>query len=101
MGSRKLPRIVLGARTMSEHVYKFGSPELADLHARAWIDGQQIRTLAGWNITGNRMDARYVYSRERVIRREFDGYQYVVDHGSFRTLNTMRAGQHAIAMEDV
>lgn len=83
------------------HVYRFGSPELDALHEMAWEDGGTIRTLTGWRSSGDRIDAQYVHSRERIIRWEFDGFQYVVDHGSFRTLNTMRRGQHAIQMEDI
>jgi len=83
-------------------VYRFGSPELAALHEAAWEDSRTVRTLTGgaeW--AGDGWLYRSVPSRSRVVKWEFDGFQYVVDHGSFRTLNTLRAGHHAVQIDDI
>jgi hypothetical protein len=61
-------------------MFRFGSPELAALHERAL--GRPEFVAVG---------------SKNVIRREYgwwcDGFQYVVNHGDFFTLNTIRRGQ--------
>lgn len=74
--------------------YKFGSPELAELHARAWEPVIES-IIDGWS---GRIVRRVV---GKVIGWEFDGFRYIVDHGSFQTLNTMRGGSFAVEMKDL
>jgi len=96
------PQPTTAAPADRPRVYRFGSQELAALHEAAWEDSRPIRTVTGgaeW--AGDAWLYRSVQSRSRVIRWVFDGFQYVVDHGSFRTLNTMRAGHHAVQMEEI
>lgn len=90
------------ARPALPRAYRFGSPELTALHDQAWEDSRVIRTLTGGaERAGDSWLYRSVPSYSRVIRWAFDGFQYIVDHGSFRTLNTMRAGHHAVQIDEI
>ncbi|MGT2457707.1 hypothetical protein ACU4GI_32925 [Cupriavidus basilensis] len=57
-------------------VYRFGSDELHALHVRA-TDGMGSYS---W---------------------DYHGYRYIVDHGDFRTLNTLRSGQRVPHSENL
>lgn len=69
-------------------VFRFGSRELDELHADAW---QTVCIVY--------RDGRTREAREIVWK--YDGYRYIVDHGSHRTLNTMRYGAMSVQMEDL
>lgn len=61
---------------MSIRIYRFGSEELTEMH-------RQARASNG----------EYSWS--------FSGTQYIVDHGSFRTLNTIVGGQRVPLQRDL
>lgn len=78
-------------------VYVFGSPELAALHEAALDPPHRIATRPDgrfYNPLTMEWLARGTYAVEsRVYGASHDGYRYVVDHGGFRTLNTLWRGQ--------
>lgn len=65
-------------------VYRHGSKELADLHE----DSKDPPI---------RVEIKTLFGTKRAVRQEYswknDGLQYVVDHGGFYTLSTIKRGQ--------
>jgi hypothetical protein len=84
-------------------VFRFGSPELDALHEAAFEPAVRVATRGeGWRMVGGAWHAARTYA---VYGREYgwsrDGFQYVVDHGGFYTLNTLRRGQRVPQMVDL
>ena len=76
-------------------VYRFGSASLAALHDAARDPAYRVATRgAGWQFSGNAWYARESFA---AYRQEYswshNGYEYIVDHGGFRTLNRIVRGQ--------
>ena len=73
--------------------YRFGSPEHAAMHKAH--QGPPVRTGtagAGWKMIGGAWVPARTYPR-LMVTYERDGRPYVVDHGRFRTLGMIQAGQ--------
>ncbi len=84
-------------------VFKFGSPELKALHEAAKDPPIPIGHRGdGWYFYGDAWNARRTYPiYAHVYGWSHDGYQYVVDHGGFYTLQTIHRGQVVPASEPV
>lgn len=79
---------------MSKTFHAPGLPTLAELHGA----GVPVYRLRSRELDTLHLKARDFYWR---YREEFDGFQYVVDHGGFNTLNTLYAGQLVPVMLDI
>lgn len=84
-------------------VFRFGSEQLDKLHAEAkdppFFAGMRAE---GWQFYNDRWNARRSYAYQtQVYGWSYHGYQYVVDHGGFYTLQTIYQGQVVPASEDV